>query len=104
RGQIAEGTALAARALGAAPPGPYVLQAAIAAEHARAPAATDTDWPAIVGLYGRLARIDPSPVVELNRAAAVAMAAGPARALALVERPGQTGPLDGHPPPHPPPA
>jgi RNA polymerase sigma-70 factor, ECF subfamily len=88
--------ALVERALRAAPPGPYLRQAAIAAEHARTSTAPDTDWPAIAGLYGRLARIDPSPVVELNRAAAVAMAAGPAHGLALVERLAATGVLDGY--------
>ena len=65
--------------------GPYVLQAAIAACHARARAAAETDWTAIVSLYGELARLMPSPVVELNRAVAVSMASGPATALALVD-------------------
>jgi RNA polymerase sigma-70 factor (ECF subfamily) len=77
---IAEGLALAAPG-----PGPYALQAAIAAVHARAPKAKDTDWKQIVELYGRLARLVPSPVVELNRAVAVAMADGPAVGLALVD-------------------
>lgn len=65
--------------------GPYGLQAAIAACHARAPRYEDTDWPAIAALYGRLAALTPSPVVELNRAVAVAMAEGPAAGLALVD-------------------
>ena len=65
--------------------GPYVLQAEIAACHARAPAVADTDWPRIASLYGELARVAPSPVVELNRAVAVAMAFGPAEGLAVVE-------------------
>jgi RNA polymerase sigma-70 factor (ECF subfamily) len=65
--------------------GPYVLQAAIAACHARARTAAETDWPAIVALYGELARLMPSPVVELNRAVAVSMASGPAQALELVD-------------------
>jgi RNA polymerase sigma factor (sigma-70 family) len=65
--------------------GPYVLQASIAACHARARVAADTDWAAIVALYGELARLMPSPVVELNRAVAVSMASGPAAALPLVE-------------------
>jgi RNA polymerase sigma factor (sigma-70 family) len=66
--------------------GPYVLQAAIAACHARARTADATDWPRIAALYARLAAVNPSPVVELNRAVAVAMAEGPAAALPLVER------------------
>jgi RNA polymerase sigma factor (sigma-70 family) len=65
--------------------GPYVLQAAIAACHARARMASETDWAAIVALYGELARLMPSPVVELNRAVAVSMASGPATALDLVD-------------------
>ena len=65
--------------------GPYVLQASIAACHARARVAADTDWTAIVSLYGELARLMPSPVVELNRAVAVSMASGPATALPLVD-------------------
>jgi RNA polymerase sigma factor (sigma-70 family) len=67
-------------------PGPYLLQAAIAACHARAHRADQTDWERIAQLYGRLATIAPSPVVELNRAVAVGMAEGPAAALAIVER------------------
>src|SRR5258707_11955408 len=67
-------------------PGPYVLQAAIAACHARARVADDTDWSRIVELYGTLARLMPSPVVELNRAVAVGMASGPAAGLELVDR------------------
>ena len=66
-------------------PGPYHLQAAIAACHARATRATDTDWSRIAALYGELARVAPSPVVELNRAVAVAMHAGPAAGLVLVD-------------------
>jgi RNA polymerase sigma-70 factor (ECF subfamily) len=65
--------------------GPYVLQAEIAACHARARIAAETDWAAIVALYGELARLMPSPVVELNRAVAVSMASGPAAALDLVD-------------------
>lgn len=65
--------------------GPYALQAAIAACHARAATAEATDWPRIAALYAELARVTPSPVVELNRAVAVGMAAGPAAALALVD-------------------
>lgn len=70
----------------AEPRGPYTLQAAIAACHARARRAEDTDWPRIVALYGELAARYPSPVVELNRAVAVGMAEGPAAGLAIVDR------------------
>jgi RNA polymerase sigma factor (sigma-70 family) len=73
-----------AEALGE-PPGPYVLQGAIAACHARARTADETDWPRIVALYEELAQLTASPVVELNRAVAVAMASGPAAGLALVD-------------------
>jgi RNA polymerase sigma factor (sigma-70 family) len=73
------------RAQAAGPPGPYTLQAEIAAVHARARTAAETDWPRIVALYEALARLAPSPVVELNRAVAVAMAHGPAAGLAIVE-------------------
>ena len=66
--------------------GPYALQAAIAACHARALQATDTDWARIAALYGVLAEVAPSPVVELNRAVALGMADGPAAGLALVDR------------------
>jgi RNA polymerase sigma factor (sigma-70 family) len=66
--------------------GPYALQAAIAACHARARTAAETDWPRIVGLYGTLAEVTPSPVVELNRAVAVAMAFGPQAGLDLVDQ------------------
>jgi len=65
--------------------GPYVVQAAIAACHARAQTPSETDWAAIVELYGRLARLMPSPIVELNRAVAVSMASGPAAGLELVD-------------------
>jgi RNA polymerase sigma-70 factor (ECF subfamily) len=85
RGAIAEGTALVERALTSRRFGPYTLQAAIAAVHAEAPAAEQTDWAQIVGLYDVLLRADPSPVVELNRAAAVAMRDGPAVGLALID-------------------
>jgi RNA polymerase sigma-70 factor (ECF subfamily) len=85
RDQIAEGAALVERALGSRRFGPYTLQAAIAAVHAEAPSAGATDWAQIVGLYDVLARVTPSPVVELNRAAAVAMRDGPAAGLALID-------------------
>ena len=85
REQIAEGIALVERALPLRPPGPYCLQAAIAAVHADAPSASATDWAEIVGLYDLLVQEQPSPVVELNRAVAVAMRDGPAAGLALVD-------------------
>jgi RNA polymerase sigma-70 factor (ECF subfamily) len=85
RSQIEEGTALLARAFGTRRFGPYALQAAIAAAHATAPTFAETDWSEIVGLYDVLLRIDPSPVIELNRAVAVAMRDGPADGLVLVE-------------------
>jgi RNA polymerase sigma-70 factor (ECF subfamily) len=82
---IDEGLALLDSVLVARRPGPYQLQAAVAALHARAPRPEDTDWPQIAALYGRLADLTPSPVIELNRAVAVAMADGPARGLRLAE-------------------
>jgi RNA polymerase sigma-70 factor (ECF subfamily) len=85
RGLIAEGTGLVQRALASRRIGPYTLQAAIAAVHADAPSAEATDWAQIVGLYDVLLRLEPSPIIELNRAAAVAMRDGPAAGLALVD-------------------
>jgi RNA polymerase sigma-70 factor (ECF subfamily) len=85
RALIAEGIALVERALGTRPPGPYAVQAAIAAVHAEAVTADHTDWAQIVGLYDVLLRADDSPVIELNRAAAVAMRDGPAAGLALID-------------------
>ncbi len=85
REQIAEGMALVERALSSRRFGPYTLQAAIAAVHAEAPTAAATDWAQIVGLYDVLVRAEPSPVVELNRAVAVAMRDGPAAGLALID-------------------
>jgi RNA polymerase sigma-70 factor (ECF subfamily) len=85
REQIAEGSALVRRALASRRFGPYTLQAAIAAVHAEAPEPAATDWAQIVGLYDVLARADPSPVVELNRAVAVAMRDGPSAGLALID-------------------
>jgi RNA polymerase sigma-70 factor (ECF subfamily) len=82
---IAEGGALVDRALASRRIGPYTLQAAIAAVHAEAPAAAETDWSQIVGLYDVLMRAAPSPVVELNRAVAVAMRDGPMAGLALID-------------------
>ena len=82
---IRRGLSALARAELLGPSGPYALQAAIAACHARARTAGDTDWARIAALYGELARVSPSPVVELNRAVAVGMAEGPAAGLALVD-------------------
>jgi RNA polymerase sigma-70 factor, ECF subfamily len=94
RERIAEGAALAERAVSAIPAGVYALQAAITAVHAQAPRPEATDWGRIVGLYDLLARAAPSPVVELNRAVAVAMRDGPAAGLALVDRLLAEGGLD----------
>jgi RNA polymerase sigma-70 factor (ECF subfamily) len=85
RDQIAEGVALVGRALSSRRFGPYTLQAAIAAVHAEAPNAAATDWGQIVALYGLLARADPSPVIELNRAVAVAMRDGPLAGLLVID-------------------
>ncbi len=82
---IQRGLAALARAEALGPPGPYTLQAAIAACHARARVAADTDWPRIAALYASLAALTPSPVVELNRAVAVSMADGPAAALPHID-------------------
>jgi RNA polymerase sigma-70 factor (ECF subfamily) len=84
-GEIAEGRALVASALRRAPPGTWALEAAIAALHAEAARAEDTDWQQIVAIYQRLLRLHHSPVVRLNHAAAVSMAEGPAAALPLVD-------------------
>jgi RNA polymerase sigma-70 factor (ECF subfamily) len=85
RDMIAEGRALVERALATRRIGPYTLQAAISAVHAEAASAGATDWAQIVGLYDVLARVEPSPVIELNRAVAVAMRDGPADGLALID-------------------
>ena len=95
--QIGEGLQLVEDALRSpGPPQPYAVQAAIAALHARAPNYQDTDWPQIAGLYEVLLRIAPSPVIELNHAAAISMVDGPARALALIEALSARGSLDGY--------
>ncbi len=95
--QIAEGLALVEEALRQpGPPQPYAVQAAIAALHARAPNYADTDWKQIAGLYEVLLRIAPSPVIELNHAAAVSMVDGPARALDLIDALAARGGLDGY--------
>jgi len=94
---IEEGLELVESALGAdTPPSPYAVQAAIAALHARAPRAQDTDWRQIVALYAVLMRLSPSRVVELNHAAALAMVDGPASALRLVEALAARGGLEGY--------
>jgi RNA polymerase sigma-70 factor (ECF subfamily) len=85
RALIDEGTRLVERSLASRRVGPYTLQAAIAAVHANAPAAGATDWDEIVGLYDVLLRADPSPVIELNRAVAVAMRDGPAAGVAIID-------------------
>ena len=91
--QIAEGRQLIERSLRMGRPGRYQLQAATAALHAEAVSAAATDWPQIAELYGVLARLSPSPVVELNRAVAVAMADRPERGLALMDEPAVAEPL-----------
>jgi RNA polymerase sigma-70 factor (ECF subfamily) len=91
--EIGEGSARLDTALSLGRPGPYQVQAAIAACHATAASAAETDWPAIARLYGQLARLVPSPVVELNRAIAVGMAEGPDAGLALVDALASTGQL-----------
>lgn len=84
-GQIREGLQLSARAMSAESVGSYALQAAIAAEHARAVTADDTDWRKLVTLYDLLLVASPSPVIELNRAVAISMRDGPATALSIVD-------------------
>lgn len=96
RAQIAEGTACLDAALASGATGPYVIQAAIAALHARAARPEDTDWPQIALLYQAMLRIAPTPVVELNHAVAVSMASGPAAGLALLDALEAHGELDGY--------
>ena len=91
--QIAEAAMMLRGAMGRSRPGPYQIQAAIVACHATAPDAASTDWSQIAALYERLANFDPSPVIELNRAVAVAMAEGPAAGLTIVESIAATEPL-----------
>lgn len=81
---IAEGTALVTEALTWSPPGPYQLQAAIAAVHAEAPRPEDTDWPQVLALYRLLAHVSPNPMVTLNEAVALAMVDGPSAGLDLL--------------------
>ena len=85
RTQIKEGVALIEHAFASRRVGPYLLQAAIAAVHAEAPSSAETDWSEIVGLYDVLLRAEPSPVIELNRAAAIAMRDGPEQGLELID-------------------
>ena len=94
RARIQEGQALLARALGLGRPGPYQVQAAIASLHDSAPTTDATDWAQIASLYASLMRMSPSPVIELNLAAAVAMRDGPAVGLAMMDAIAATGALD----------
>ncbi|HYL97271.1 MAG TPA: RNA polymerase sigma factor, partial [Terriglobales bacterium] len=94
--EIREGVALAEAALRAGSPGVYALQAAIAALHAQAACSADTDWQQIVGFYELLLAIQPSPVIALNHAAAVAMASGPAAGLRLLDQLHAAGELEGY--------
>ena len=94
--EIADGLGRVARLSRSGPPGPYRIQAAIAAVHARAVRSEQTDWSQIATLYEILATVSPSPVVELNRAVAVAMADGPERGLALIDCPEVAGKLDAY--------
>jgi RNA polymerase sigma-70 factor (ECF subfamily) len=96
RPQITEGLAILDTALRRRRPGVYQVQASIAACHSEAATAEATDWAQIAGLYDRLVRLAPSPIVELNRAVAVAMAHGPAAGLAIVDSLVATGALDGY--------
>jgi RNA polymerase sigma-70 factor (ECF subfamily) len=97
---IADGTAVLDQAILLRSPGPYQLQAAIAAVHAGAPSFEQTDWPQVAALYGELARRAPSLVVDVNRAVAVGMADGPLAGLAVLEPVLSSGQLDGYGPLH----
>jgi len=97
---IAEGTAMLDTAVARRSPGPYQLQAAIAAIHAQAPSFEQTDWPQIAALYGELARRAPSPVIEVNRAVAVGLADGPLAGLAVLAPVLASGELAGYGPLH----
>ncbi|MFD0503240.1 DUF6596 domain-containing protein [Streptomyces chiangmaiensis] len=94
--QIAEGLTILERALRRRRAGPFQVQAAIAACHATAPVAAQTDWPQIVGLYAQLVLVAPSVIVDLNHAVAIGMAEGPEAALPLVDAIAETGQLDGY--------
>jgi RNA polymerase sigma-70 factor (ECF subfamily) len=95
--QLTEGIKQLETAVGAQRPGPYQLQAAIAAMHAHAKTAADTDWAEIAALYGQLVRLTPTPVVALNHAVAVALASGLADGLARIDRLGASGALNTYP-------
>ena len=96
RREILEGTALVQRGLRMRRPGPYQIQAAIAALHGEAHLADETDWPQIAALYSTLAELSPSPIVELNRAVAVAMARGIEHGLNIMDLLGKTGELNAY--------
>ena len=96
RALMAEGVSLVERAFSSRRFGPYTLQAAIAAVHADAATADATDWAQIVDLYDVLVRADPSPVIELNRAAAIAIRDGPSAGLAIIDAILARGDLDGY--------
>jgi RNA polymerase sigma-70 factor (ECF subfamily) len=95
RAQITEALPLVARAM-LEEPGPFTLQAAVAAVHGRARRKEDTDWPEIARLYARLEQVAPSPIVTLNRAVAVAMVDGPRAARDIVDALARSGELDGY--------
>jgi RNA polymerase sigma-70 factor (ECF subfamily) len=97
RARIADGEAIVQRALAVARPGPYQVQAAIAALHDEAATAGETDWPQIAELYRALVRMTPTPVVQLNLAVAVAMVDGPAYGLAMMDGLAASGELDAYP-------
>ena len=97
---ITEGTAILDTAMELRTPGPYQLQAAIAAVHAQAPSFGDTDWPQIAALYAELGRRSPSPVIEVNRAVAVGLADGPLAGLSVLTPVLESGQLDGYGPLH----
>src|SRR5205085_7937122 len=94
REEIDEGVALLEEALRQGAPGPYQLQAAIAAIHAEAPTYEDTDWAQIAAIYGKLFEMNPSPVVALNHAVAVAMSEGLSAGLERIDRLGSSGELE----------
>jgi RNA polymerase sigma-70 factor, ECF subfamily len=96
RARIEEGVGLLERALRRGEPGPYQVQAAIAALHGQAESPAATDWVEIAALYTRLAEMTPTPVIELNRAVAIAMAGAPERALAMIDNLLASGELAGY--------
>ena len=96
RGEIVEGTTLVQRGLRMRRPGPYQIQAAVAALHGEAHLADETDWPQIAALYSTLVELNSSPIVELNRAVAVAMARGIEHGLKIMDQLGETGELNAY--------